>query len=314
MNRYGSVYHFPQLHKGACYYDILSRFHEESGHFTSMATSKELFGSCPDLRPTVVLPYRAEMIYTWLGPSTNITTEILRDEYSAWQYLQLDKRFSNNTLDPILRADAKPGRRKQAEMRFAVQNCISRLRYCPLCIVSDFFEEGEPFWHQVHQIFGVKYCPIHGIPLIKSEVSLEKKLSHYIPASTLFSSSSIKNMLSISEESVDKEDTFKDNYINLSQSINWLLNHGLEFSNNGYLKKCIEVIQLKFDIEPNESMSIDDFFLTTIGMPFLEDLFPNGTVDGFLMSLKKMEIDNLSPFCQALILASIGEQEWMSKK
>lgn len=177
------VCHFPQLHDGCCFSDILSRFHEESGHFSSMATSAELFKSCPDLRSTVALPYRAGLVAEWLGPSANITPEVIQDKHSAWQSLHLDGEFSDDELVPIPQAQARPGQRKQEKMRLAIPKQIPSLRYCPQYISADFLKEGEPFWHQIHQIFGMKYCPIRGIRLVESDVSLAKRLQQYVPAS-----------------------------------------------------------------------------------------------------------------------------------
>ena len=45
-----SLYHFPLLYEGDCFYDILARFSEESGYLKSNDVSKELFGTHPDLR------------------------------------------------------------------------------------------------------------------------------------------------------------------------------------------------------------------------------------------------------------------------
>ncbi len=303
------VYHFPRLHSGACFYDILSRFHEESGHFTSAATSKELFGSSPDLRPAVVLPYRAELISTWLGPSADITPEIIRDKYTAWQYLQLDREFSDNELIPIIRADAKPGRRKQAKMRSVLQNHVVKLRYCPQCIASDFLKEGEPFWHQVHQIFGVKYCPIHGISLMDSDVSLEKKLVHYVPASTVLLSSSLKKMIDTDITLSQEEGPLKGTYLKLAKTIDWLLMHGLEFIKSNYREKYRRTLGIKSELSVNEGGKMKEFLLSTLGRLFLEDLFLDDTVDVFLSSIEQMRIADLPPLYHALMLTAMGDLE-----
>lgn len=37
--------------------------------------------------------------------------------------------------------------------------------FCPLCLISDSSNMGEPFWHRSHQLPSVYYCPTHHIPL-----------------------------------------------------------------------------------------------------------------------------------------------------
>lgn len=296
------VYHFPQLHNGDCFYDILSRFHGESGHFSSIMTSRELFGSCPDLRPSIVLPYRASLIYTWLSPQSNISPEILRDMHSAWQYLQLDKEFTNDELVPIFSADTKPGRRKQTRMRWVLQNNISRLRYCPQCLVADYLREGEPFWHQSHQIFGVRYCPIHEIPLLDSDVSLEKRLVHFVPASTVLFSSSIDEMVSVATAVSQEERPWRDSYLRLAKTIDWLLAHGLEFAKSDYAGMYREIIDISAGDSVCEGERMVEYLLDNLEKGFLEDLFSDGKVDAFLKSIQDAGIESLSPLGHALFL------------
>ncbi len=308
-NEGGRVYHFPQMHDGACFYDILSRFHEESGHFTSAATSRELFGSIPDLRNTVVLPYRAKLVETWLGPSAHITAETIRDKYSSWQYLQLNREFSDKELLPILRADAKPGRRKQAKMRLAIQNHVSWLRYCPKCITEDFLTKGVPYWHQVHQLFGVKYCPLHGIPLLDSNVSLTQKLVHYVPASELLSSYSFEEMVNRATVLSEEEGPFKKTYHELAKSIDWFLKNGIEFTKSDYIENYRRTLGIHPESSVNEGKELTNFLLSTLGKRFLADLFPDGTVDAFLSTIKTLRLEQLPSICHALFRTITGETE-----
>lgn len=37
--------------------------------------------------------------------------------------------------------------------------------FCPLCLISDYSNFGEPFWHKSHQLPTVYYCPTHHVPL-----------------------------------------------------------------------------------------------------------------------------------------------------
>lgn len=37
--------------------------------------------------------------------------------------------------------------------------------FCPLCLISDSSNFGQPYWHRSHQLLTLYYCPTHHIPL-----------------------------------------------------------------------------------------------------------------------------------------------------
>jgi hypothetical protein len=59
----------------------------------------------------------------------------------------------------------------------------STLRYCQTCRENMLNQCGELYWQRVHQLPGVLVCPIHGVPLADSLVSLNQKgLQEYVAA------------------------------------------------------------------------------------------------------------------------------------
>ena len=44
------------------------------------------------------------------------------------------------------------------------------LRYCPACAANDREQYGEAYWHRIHQLIGIRMCPIHRCYLIDSDV------------------------------------------------------------------------------------------------------------------------------------------------
>lgn len=296
------LYHFPQLYKGDCFYDVLARYHSDSAHLTNKATSLELFGSCPDLRPSVTLPYHADRIYSWLGAESNISSENLRDYHSAWQYLQLDAKFSLSALSPIIKADIMPGRRKQAKMMAALQGDLSHLRYCPMCLIADQLAVSEPYWHQVHQIFGVKYCPIHKVPLLESPVSIERRLVRYITLSELFT----VPMSECHEDLMDENnsDPFRKQYQNLANTIYWLLRYGKTL---GTHQELLSRYCHAMGLEEN-CLSGDDLYnllASVLGMAFLRDLFPHCACDTFLNTIRLCGEECLTPIGHALVVMAL---------
>lgn len=51
------------------------------------------------------------------------------------------------------------------------------LRYCPICADADRSQNGETYWHRIHQMIGVNICPLHFCYLINSNVILSGKAS-----------------------------------------------------------------------------------------------------------------------------------------
>ena len=108
---------FPELYEGDCLYDILTRFHAGSGHITSYGTFRELFGACLDLRPTITIPYRVGLASVWFDNNPWVTPQILRDNHTAWQYLQLCSVFSERAILPI--SSAPKFRRSRTNILFS---------------------------------------------------------------------------------------------------------------------------------------------------------------------------------------------------
>ena len=300
-----ALYHFPLLHEGDCIYDILSSYHVQSLHFKSRTTSKELFGRAIDLRPSITLPYRTERINIWLGSDSNISARLLRERHSAWQFLQLSDEFSEKSLAPITSAEPKPGRRKQTRMRFVLQKRLGRLRYCPLCLLNDTIQEGEPFWHQVHQLYGVKYCPVHRIPLQDSNVNIEKPLYRYVPASTLSSNVSTAQLMEQASNLSKELDPYKKPYITLAKSIDWLLTHGLELGDSHEIATRYKKALGDNNESPLEGKKLVELMISIGGMGFLEELFAGDGLDEMLAAIMKEGIKALPPIGHALVVAAL---------
>ena len=48
------------------------------------------------------------------------------------------------------------------------------LKYCPVCVREDRAKYGETFWHRIHQIPFIKFCPIHECVLYDSEIPINQ--------------------------------------------------------------------------------------------------------------------------------------------
>ena len=300
-----SLYHFPQLHEGDCFYDILARFHAQSGHLSSRASSLELFGSIPNLLPSVTLPYRADLICRWLGTESKITPKLIRDSHSAWQYLQLGGRFSEDDLRPVMSAWAPPGRRKQRIMLQFIQRGLMFLRYCPACIIEDRLRVNEAYWHQAHQLYGVKYCPFHGMPLRNSPVRISSQLLRNMPAETVFKDTDSEYLLTQAAEFHQQSDQFYAASFELSKTISWLLSHGLELEMGAPLKLRYNLALGLSSDEMLRGNCLRALLLETGGEEFLRQLYPGKAYEA-LLNLIDSGVDKFSPLEHALVITVLG--------
>lgn len=55
------------------------------------------------------------------------------------------------------------------------------LKYCPNCYLLDTRKYGEPFWHRVHQIPLLGYCPMHKIPLVTVPIKFARLSEVFLP-------------------------------------------------------------------------------------------------------------------------------------
>lgn len=47
---------------------------------------------------------------------------------------------------------------------------VSHLQFCHVCVATERYYYGEPYWHRLHQVTGIAHCPTHGHRLFSSEV------------------------------------------------------------------------------------------------------------------------------------------------
>ncbi|WP_238413712.1 TnsD family Tn7-like transposition protein [Alicyclobacillus sp. TC] len=131
-------------------YSIIARWQIRTGVFDLRSTSELLFGR-ESRRPV-------------LGIQTGIADLVEKGSMSA------DEIIYRHTLYPYYK-----GFRKWLRMNdilnapHALWTDLERelrLASCPLCIVSDFENFGEPYWHRIHLLPGVMVCPQHNVMLI----------------------------------------------------------------------------------------------------------------------------------------------------
>ena len=64
-------------------------------------------------------------------------------------------------------------------------NTPNYFRFCPDCLQETLDKYGETYWHRLHQVPGVLFCPIHKIPLQNSQIPIQGFSKHEYYAASL---------------------------------------------------------------------------------------------------------------------------------
>lgn len=223
---------FPTPYPDECFYSILCRYHVRSGAPTSASTLRRLFGKNYVVASTLHTAFRAEYLDRWIPLSSEISPERIVYEHSSYQYSLLC------VIDGALRFPY-PWLKKSLEKYLAIP--YSRLYgygqrvgkhhgalcYCPACAEEERRVYGEPYWHVLHQMDGVEYCPVHGEPILVTELGYCRRRLAFFPASEI-ERSGLTGHPSQAARNSNVED--RKAYIRLARDTAWLLKNGLQFN------------------------------------------------------------------------------------
>ena len=86
---------------------------------------------------------------------------------------------------------------------------------------------GEPYWHVLHQMEGVEFCPIHGEPILVTELGYAHRRLTFFPASEIGRSGVAGRP---SQAARDSSTIDREAFMRLAGDIAWLLKNGLQIS------------------------------------------------------------------------------------
>lgn len=221
---------FPTPYPDECFYSILCRYHVRSAAPTSASTIKRLFGKNYVVASTLHTAFRAEYLEQWSQPSRQISSERIAYEHSSYQYSLLCRienasQFSwhKETLKEYLEIPYAKlyGYGKHVGKRHGA------ICYCPACAEEERRIYGEPYWHVLHQMEGVEFCPVHGEAILETELTYAYRRNAFFPASELERSglAATPSPTAQNSSTIDREA-----FIKLARDISWLLKNGLKFN------------------------------------------------------------------------------------
>jgi hypothetical protein len=172
--------HFPSPYPDELLYSVCARFSDRVAYPNAKSVLKELLGAST-ATATIALPSRISYLVAALPTGAALTEDRLIENHTLYP-------FFNSFLPPErvkqFYADMKSGKGQAAYMRSGVMGSNipmpTHLRFCPLCKRKDEVELGETYWRRLHQLPGVKACPLHQVFLENSDVSLRARRNNLL--------------------------------------------------------------------------------------------------------------------------------------
>lgn len=166
---------FPSFYPDELVYSLLARYYVRSGYMRYTFAAEDLFQS-KTVRPDIEFvnqytPAALQMI------TKNMPLEQVIEKHTMFPYYGrfLFKERRNKAFEALVHMQGNyhnllpMPKRKNGTDRF--------LRYCPVCAENDRKQYGEAYWHRLHQLQGIKICPIHGCYMNDSDVMISGKTS-----------------------------------------------------------------------------------------------------------------------------------------
>ena len=258
---------FPTLYPGELLYSAIARYQIRSGSLSPKANIEELFNS-RTITATADLPCGLDNLVQNIPPYSSVTVESL---------------IQNHTLYPFYAPFLPPKRAKRVKesMKSAKGGNIHTtagvmasailtpqyFRFCPECLKSNLDRYGETYWHRLHQIRGVIFCPVHKVSLQNSQIPIQGFNKHQYEAAT-------ESNCQKKDLKCDRSPTVKKQLINLAVEIGLSIegtypSHTLEWFTKRYQTLLIERGYANVSGRVQQKKLFDDF-LFFYGREFLE--------------------------------------------
>lgn len=174
--------YFPSPYPGEWWYSVLCRYHVRSGHSKHATTISELYGGRPMVHGRLVPGGDCAAILSNLPPGVLLLNDVLANHTLLPYYTRFFPMDKKRQVWEALRAGRGSG---ITSVRTQMPDGTEGLKYCPNCYLLDTQKYGEPFWHRVHQIPLLGYCPMHKIPLVTLPIKFARLSEVFLPLGAL---------------------------------------------------------------------------------------------------------------------------------
>ena len=170
--------YFPTPYPGEWWYSVLCRYHVRSGHSKYATTIRELYGGRPMVHGRLIPGGDCAAILSNLPPGVLSIDDVLANHTLLPYYTRFFAEDKKQQVWEALRAGRGSG---ITSVRTQMPDGTEGLKYCPICYLLDTEKYGEPFWHRVHQIPLLGYCPMHKIPLVTLPIKFARLSEVFLP-------------------------------------------------------------------------------------------------------------------------------------
>ena len=155
--------------------------------YAAMSTSKmcrELFGRQRILSNFLWLPFRPEDTERWFDDAAERTANYLTEHSCIPYRFSFVERRSQAYLNDWHQGTPLFNGHYKRVTRVLGYKCWRKefLYFCPACASADRELYGETYWHMIPQLPGVTVCPVHMIPLVRSDLKVRETKYELHPA------------------------------------------------------------------------------------------------------------------------------------
>ena len=169
---------FPFIYKDELLYSIIARYHDYSGNENYKTSMEELFGSNSVCAATIFPSHLFELCKRLPTPAYSTDYKISKHTLLPY-YSPFIPNERLQELKIIMSENSGTALYMKLGKVSSTVKSPEYLRYCPDCLLENTAENGEVYWHRVHQVEGVLVCPKHHSWLIQSTVHYsERKNKH----------------------------------------------------------------------------------------------------------------------------------------
>lgn len=209
---------FPTPYPDELLYSVLARYHIWSRNMSYKDTVMDLFG-CKTACAVMDLPNHLDALYERLPAGSLTTVERMINWHSLFPVYRpfLPKERAVKIIQAM---KSSKGGQIHTTIGIMASSITSPrfLRYCHECMQADENQYGEPYWHRIHQVFGVHICPHHQTWLTESDVAVTAKQNKHVfqPLSNNCIQEKVKLLNS---------EKYYTHYLAVAEAAYWLLNH-----------------------------------------------------------------------------------------
>ena len=180
-------------------------------------------------------------------------------------------------------------------------------RFCPDCLKEDLEKHGETYWHRLHQIQGVIFCPVHKVALQNSQIPIQGFNKHQYEAATEFN-------CQIADLKCDRSPKVKEQLVNLAEDISLLIegaypSRTLEWLTKRYQTLLIERSYANVSGRVKHEKLIDDFlyFYDTEFLEILDSSVAYEDRSNWLSQIVRKHRKVFHPIRHLLMIQFLGE-------